>query len=74
MKTARLMLLLLLALAVSAQAGAQDEDTATDTLLVGETPADELQVQVRAFSTPIMPPEPKAKVSGWPREQGRVEN
>lgn len=49
MKTARLMLLLLLALAVSAQAGAQDEDTATDTLLVGETPADELQVQVKGF-------------------------
>ena len=49
MKTARLMLLLLLALAVSVQAGAQDEDTATDTLLVGETPADELQVQVKGF-------------------------
>lgn len=49
MKTARLMLLLLLALAVSAQAGAQDEDTATDTLLVGETPADELQMQVKGF-------------------------
>ena len=49
MKTARLMLLLLFALAVSAQAGAQDEDTATDTLLVGETPADELQVQVKGF-------------------------
>ena len=49
MKTAKLMLLLLLALAVSAQAGAQDEDTATDTLLVGETPADELQVQVKGF-------------------------
>ena len=49
MKKARLMLLLLLALAVSAQAGAQDEDTATDTLLVGETPADELQVQVKGF-------------------------
>ena len=49
MKTARLMLLLLLALAVSAQAGAQDEDTATDTLLVGETPADGLQVQVKGF-------------------------
>ena len=43
------MLLLLFALAVSAQAGAQDEDTATDTLLVGETPADELQVQVKGF-------------------------
>ena len=43
------MLLLLLALAVSVQAGAQDEDTATDTLLVGETPADELQVQVKGF-------------------------
>ena len=49
MKTARLMLLLLLALAVSVQAGAQDEHTATDTLLVGETPADELQVQVKGF-------------------------
>ena len=49
MKTARLMLLLLLALAVSVQAGAQDEDTATDTLLVGETPADGLQVQVKGF-------------------------
>lgn len=49
MKKARLMLLLLFALAVSAQAGAQDEDTATDTLLVGETPADELQVQVKGF-------------------------
>ena len=49
MKTARLMFLLLLALAVSVQAGAQDEDTATDTLLVGETPADELQVQVKGF-------------------------
>ena len=49
MKTARLILMLLLALAVSAQAGAQDEDTATDTLLVGETPADELQVQVKGF-------------------------
>ena len=49
MKTARLMLLLRLALAVSAQAGAQDEDTATDTLLVGETPADGLQVQVKGF-------------------------
>ena len=43
------MLLLLFALAVSAQAGAQDEDTATDTLLVGETPADELQMQVKGF-------------------------
>lgn len=49
MKTARLMLLILFALAVSAQAGAQDEDTATDTLLVGETPADGLQVQVKGF-------------------------
>ncbi|WP_019186619.1 DUF1302 family protein, partial [Prevotella conceptionensis] len=49
MKTVRLMLLLLLALAVSAQRGRQDEDTATDTLLVGETPADELQVQVKGF-------------------------
>ena len=49
MKTVRLMLLLLFALAVSAQAGAQDEDTATDTLLVGETPADELQMQVKGF-------------------------
>ena len=43
------MLLILFALAVSAQAGAQDEDTATDTLLVGETPADGLQVQVKGF-------------------------
>ena len=49
MKTVRLMLLLLFALAVSVQAGAQDEDTATDTLLVSETPADELQVQVKGF-------------------------
>ena len=49
MKTARLMLLLLFALAVSAQAEAQDEDTATDTLLVGETPSDELQMQVKGF-------------------------
>ena len=43
------MLLLLFALAVSAQAEAQDEDTATDTLLVGETPSDELQMQVKGF-------------------------
>ena len=43
------MLLLLLALAVSVQAGAQDEDTVTDTLLVGEMPADELPVQAQGF-------------------------
>lgn len=74
MKTARLILMLLLALMVSAQAGAQDEDTVADTLQTVETPSDELQVQVKAFSIPTMQPEPKVKATGWPREQGRVEN